>query len=408
MARRSFRIAAVLAGVIATAALGYRAFVDEQAIARTQVDGARHERAAEDALVALADLRATLHAYVAPGQGLLFWSKRSAALLDAAREHLIALDAALARFGGSVAGSLDGIDQLTTTEARARVYAARGEPLLAGDVIFAEARELFTAADEDVRKARTALGREYSRRAAALRREQAALAGGALVLWMIIALVLVPVSAPAAALDPGEWRHQLADRLKKPEDLPLKHEPAEPAEPAEPVEPTEPVLTASALRAVGEICADLSALSDVGALSGALERAADALGASGVIVWIASNDGGKLAPVATHGFDPRLVARIGAISRDSANLTAAAFRENAARVSAPEGSTPAALAVSMCGPSGPLGVLSVEFRDGTSADEASIALATIFAAQLATLAFPIAPAAAAAAPEVEGARRAAL
>jgi hypothetical protein len=71
-------------------------------------------------------------------------------------------------------------------------------------------------------------------------------------------------------------------------------------------------------------------------------------------------------------------------------LTAAAFRENAARVSAPTAATPAAIAVAMCGPSGPVGVLSAELRPGRPADAACKALATIFAAQLATLAFPVA------------------
>ena len=109
-----------------------------------------------------------------------------------------------------------------------------------------------------------------------------------------------------------------------------------------------------------------------------------------MIVWVASNDGGTLSPVATHGFDARLVARIGKVGRESSNLTAMAFRENAARVSAATASTPSAVAVAMCGPSGPVGVLSAELRAGRHADDACVALATIFAAQLATLAVPVA------------------
>jgi hypothetical protein len=94
--------------------------------------------------------------------------------------------------------------------------------------------------------------------------------------------------------------------------------------------------------------------------------------------------------VATHGFDARLVARIGKVARESSNLTAAAFRENGARVSPATATMPAAVAVAMCGPSGPVGVLSAELRAGRHADDACVALATIFAAQLATLAFPVA------------------
>ena len=133
----------------------------------------------------------------------------------------------------------------------------------------------------------------------------------------------------------------------------------------------------------------MSSLADTGALSGVLDRAAAAINATGVIVWIASNDGNTLSPVASHGFDQKLVTRIGRIARDSANLTAMAFRENVPRVSAATSTAPAALAVSLCGPTGPVGVLSVELKPDVPADEARVALATIFAAQLATLANPI-------------------
>jgi hypothetical protein len=150
-----------------------------------------------------------------------------------------------------------------------------------------------------------------------------------------------------------------------------------------------------ALQEVGEICADLSALADPGALTGALDRAATVLDASGMIVWIASNDGNSLSPVASHGFDEKMVSRIGRIPRESANLTAAAFRENVPRVSAATLTAPAALAVALCGPTGPVGVLSVELKSGVPADESRVALTTIFGAQLATLAQPIAAAPAA-------------
>ena len=118
-------------------------------------------------------------------------------------------------------------------------------------------------------------------------------------------------------------------------------------------------------------------------------RVSEMLNATGLIVWVASNDGASLSPVATHGFDPALVARIGKIPRDSANLTAAAFRDNMPKISAPHGTTPAALAVPMRGPAGPAGVLSVELKAGQTVDESKVALASVIAAQLATLAMPL-------------------
>jgi len=72
------------------------------------------------------------------------------------------------------------------------------------------------------------------------------------------------------------------------------------------------------------------------------------------------------------------------------NLTAAAFRENQPRISAVTPTTPGALAVPMCSPTGPAGVLSIELKAGQPVDEPKVALAAIIAAQLATLAMPMA------------------
>ena len=385
MARRSFRIALVLFGLTVTAGLGYRAVLDERVLSDARREGAALERSTEVATASIANLRASLHAYVAPGQGLSFWAARASGELDTLRDRLIALDTSLAASGGSLAESLDGLDQLSAAEKRARLYADRGESLLAGDVIFSEIRDLMAAAADQIAAIRQTIRRSQDQQVSGVRQEQAALALGATALWLIIALVLVPVT-PGVVKDPNEWRQNLGAALKKPEPA----EPAKPAEPVAPVTPTEPGVPLPALAKVGEICSDLSSLSDVGALSGALARAADVLGASGMIVWVASNDGGTLSPVATHGFDARLVARIGKVARESSNVTAAAFRENTARISAPTASTPASIAVAMCGPSGPVGVLSAELRAGSHADETCVVLATIFAAQLATLAFPVA------------------
>jgi hypothetical protein len=45
--------------------------------------------------------------------------------------------------------------------------------------------------------------------------------------------------------------------------------------------------------------------------------------------------------------------------------------------------------VALCGPTGTVGVLSVELKPNVPADDGRVALTTIFAAQLATLAAPL-------------------
>ena len=201
----------------------------------------------------------------------------------------------------------------------------------------------------------------------------------------MIALLLFPTEPKPAVQDPAHWRNELKETLKKP--IPVAA--PTPAVPVAPEVPVAPDVLAT-LKTVAEICGDLSALSDPGALEGALARVSALLNATGLIVWVASNDGATLAPVATHGFDPKIVARIGKIGRDSSNLTAAAFRENQPKISAVTPTTPGALAVPMCSPTGPAGVLSIELKAGQPVDEPKVALAAIVAAQLATLAMPMA------------------
>jgi len=400
MLSRSVRIACLVVGVLVTAGLAFRAFQDESSLTKTRQDAAAVDRAVDETAELLLDLRASLHAYVAPGQGLPFWGKRAQETIETLKQKLQTLDEMLAPSGESMQESLDGVDQLVAAEKRARTYVSRDEMQLAGDVIFTEIRDILAAATKQVQSLRTTLRGDSDRRAASLRTEQLILAGAAIVVWIAIALLLLPSETKPVAKDPGQWRSELKETLKKPAPAPPVVTPVAAAPPG----PAGPVIEISAIKTTSEICADLSALADTGALQGVLERVSTLLNATGLIVWVASNDGSTLSPVATYGFDPKLVARIGKIPKESANLTAAAFRENAPRMSAATGPTPAALAVPMVGPTGPAGVLSIELKSGQAVEEAKVALAAIVAAQLSTLAMPIAPTA----PTVSEAQRAAI
>ena len=147
MNRRFARVALVVAALFVTAGAGYRAWQDEMGLAVSRQSAAALERSSEATQATLADLRATLHAYVAPGQGVPFWTARAATEIDTLRTHLLSLDSAVAAAGGgSLAGSLDGIDQIASAEKRARNYVDNAQPLMAGDVIFTELRDLLDAA----------------------------------------------------------------------------------------------------------------------------------------------------------------------------------------------------------------------------------------------------------------------
>lgn len=389
MFRRTVRIVILAVGLLLTIGAGYRAFDDETSLNRERQAAAAADATVSKALELLLDTRASLHAYVAPGQGLPFWARRAQENIDTLRQTLVTLDGMTTPIGQPLSESLDAMDQLTAAEGRARNHVIRQELLLAGEVIFTEVRDLLASAANQVDSVRGHLKSRHERSAAALRTEQFMLAGGALALWILIALFLMPTEARPAVKDPAEWRNELKETLSKPIPTPAAVAPKLPETPLAPEAPLAPAVLLTAVRETSEICADLSALSDPGALQGTLARVSALLDATGLIVWIASNDGASLSPVATHGFDATLVARIGKVPRHGANLTAAAFRDNTPKISPPTATAPAALAVAMCGPTGPAGVLSVELKPGQSVDEAKVALASIVAAQLATLTMPL-------------------
>jgi hypothetical protein len=384
MHRRSVRITCLVVAVLATAGLAYRAVHVDTALTAERQSARNVDESIRTTAELLLDLRASMHAYVAPAQGLPFWGKRAQEGIETLRQQLTALDQSVAP-GGTLKESIDAVEQLAAAERRARTYVSRDEMQLAGDVIFTEVRDVLAAMTADVQSLRDGVGRDHDRRTTQIRQEQLMLAGGTLAVWIVVALLLLP-SGKAAAQDPAAWRDELKHTIERPgaPDLLLA-----PLAPQALQAPQAPDLV-GAIRQASEICADLSALADPGALPGALERVSAMLNATGLIVWVASNDGGSLSPVATHGFDPKIVNRIGKIPRDSANLTASSFRDNAAKISLPTATAPGALAVPMCGPTGPTGVLSVEMKAGQAVEEATVALAAIVGAQLATLTMPVA------------------
>ena len=257
-------------------------------------------------------------------------------------------------------------------------------------MIFTEIRDLVEATGQQMVTVQGALRQAANTRISQARREQVMLVGGGAILWLGLALVL--------ALFPATGRSQstareAANAASESFDLSLtpravtssiQESPTatfvEATAPAEPAEAPED----SRWRTLSNICKELSSVKDLSLLSDPLSRACDAIAAKDGIVWVASVDGETLTPQASHGFDPRLLERIGSIPRDSANLTGAAFRDGQPHTSNATASAPGALAVALRGPSGPVGVFSVELEPHGDMSEA-VDLATMFAAQMTPL-----------------------
>jgi cytoskeletal protein RodZ len=145
------------------------------------------------------------------------------------------------------------------------------------------------------------------------------------------------------------------------------------------------VVSAPDLLAAAHLCTKLAqahADSDVTLL---LKEASRVLGAIGVIVWTWEPETGTLTPSISDGYSDRVLSQLPMVRGDADNATAAAFRSGqTCTVAGTDGPT-SALAVPVMAPSGCVGVLAVELRNGAEHSAPVRAVATMFAAQIGRL-----------------------
>jgi len=138
-------------------------------------------------------------------------------------------------------------------------------------------------------------------------------------------------------------------------------------------------------------CSDFGRVSQARELPALLARAAAVLNAAGIIVWVADPADGSLRPALSHGYPAEALARISKLSRDADNATAEAYRSGQLQTVGGSRTAPGALVAPLLAPTGCVGVMAAEIRAGKEADQHVQALATILAAQLASL-VPVTPA----------------
>ncbi len=318
-----------MSDLLVTAGLAYRTLQDEDALNREQRAATAGVAAVNKTAELLLDLRASLHAYVAPGQGLPFWGKRAQETLDQlSAEPRHSRWHASRRVADRWPSRSTRVDQLSAAEQRARTYVSRDEMQLAGDVIFTEVRDLLAVATTQVQSVREWLDAASTigapRRSG---RNSSRSPRGVVALWIVIALLLLPTEPKPAVQDPA----RLAERAQgNAEEAHPRCAPDARCHRRHPRCPSAPDVLAT-LKTVAEICADLSALTDPGALEGALARVSALLNATG------SSSGWRrtTAPRSRRSRRTASIRRSSRASarsrRDSSNLTAAAFRENAAQ-----------------------------------------------------------------------------
>jgi hypothetical protein len=414
MMRPFVRIVVLLVTVAITAGVVWKATINEQERGRRRLASQQYDAAAADAIYQLADLRNSLHAYVAPGQSEIFWSQRAQAQLENIRQRVQELEPAVAAANLSLSVALDNLKALVAGERRARQAVRDSQPLVAGDIIFIEARDQIEHATRNLSDARQALARAASSLEASATNEQSLLIGGVIGVWIFALILLVPVPKHAAfpPTDAAELRRDTPARSAVPlsEGAELRlHEAAAAASDAPdredlrqdasavPFAPDPPILSAAAaapdapvLQSLSALCAEIGRVSDIAELEPILGRAAELMGARGLVVWMVSAGARQLEPLVAHGYDEALIARMGTIAIDDHNVTAAAFRTEAPTSTAADESGPGAVAVPLLSPAGISGVLAAEVPADADLGRAA-AVAGVIGAQLGGL-FP-APAA---------------
>jgi hypothetical protein len=143
--------------------------------------------------------------------------------------------------------------------------------------------------------------------------------------------------------------------------------------------PPEPDLLAAA-----QLCTELARVDDAQKAVPLLERAARILDAVGLVVWVWDPQATQLKPALAHGYSDRVLAQLPKVGRDTDNATAAAFRSAQTCIVNGSDLASGALVVPLMAPMGCVGVLAIELQHRSEQRQSVRALATIFAAQLAT------------------------
>jgi hypothetical protein len=389
MRNRGLRVVLLFSVLVLQAVGVYRMVQTDRGVEQVDRRGRAFDLRVRQALLTIAELSAAQQAYVAAGQGVDFWTARVSSLMQALEQDLTALrrdaqssDSARALgIAGDLARSLAQID------VRAREYLRGQQTVMASDLVFGEGLESATSCAARIDEARVREEEASDAEQARLRQFQMYLLAGTLAVGLLGLLVLLPAGRPADDLDVAPERAAApAHSMSLAFDSTVRHEPPPPAA-AEAALPS----WLPDLLAMARLCSDFGRVSQARELPGLLARAAAVLNAAGIIVWVADPADGTLRPALSHGYPAEALARMSKLPRDADNATAEAYRSGQLQTVRGSRTTPGALVAPLLAPAGCVGVMAAEIRAGKEADQHVQALATILAAQLASL-LPATPA----------------
>ena len=359
--------------LVAIGAAAFFLFRSEQQIAALKSTLRAFDVHAREATDALAELRVAQQAYVAEGQGVAFWMPKVTTLHESVAAMLSSLQQT--PLTGGAKSALDeaaaAIAEFGNVDRKARDYIKDGEPLMAGDIIFAESGETLATAARQIEMARTAEHQALDATEASLRKSEALAAGGAGAVAMLVVICLIPMARPREAEVAG---------------IGLSLNSIAPAPPVAAPLPPPVGRTAAMLKAAAALSTDLGRVRDADEMSRLLGRAATLMDATGMVIWLGSATGSDLQPMLAHGYGAQALSRMPPVPRSADNAAGAAYRTGQMQIvlSRPGGAN-GAIVAPILSADGCIGALSAEIHGGSEASESIQALATIFAAHLATV-----------------------
>lgn len=387
MRSRVVRLTLTLLAVGAIAAAAYLSWTTEQRTAKRRSDAAAFENARMTALREAFELRAAQQAYVAAGQSETFWFGKVTASVSALNTAFATINASTS--SGTARAALEAAQQalqdFEQVDRRVRSYVSSGQQLVASDLIFSDGLDTTGRITAALEQAGHAAGQDMVLAAGAARREQLIPIGAAALVVLISLLLLtsVPAQAPVVVTEAAPMPVPSHGEGLDLGSL-MRDEPKTVAEPA-PIAPAQPRFE---MQALATVCTDLARLTDTNDLPAVLERAATALDASGLVLWVADPDGKELMPVAAHGYAAKVLSRLGTLKVDAENATSSAFRTGLVQTVNADAMSHGAIAAPLVTAGGTRGVMSAEVRNDGEKQPEKLAAAAIVAAQLATLVGP--------------------
>ncbi len=417
MTNRILRTILVVLALAAQAAAGYFVVGAERqkAAARAAFDGLVRDTGRAQTLVG--ELRGAAAGLVASGQDPAEWAPKLAGLVQAAGDTLGKIDrASLSQDSAQdLAAVTEALAAFAKLADHVRNLLATEQPLTASSIVFGEAAQHLGTASAALASAAVAQGQALEREMSRLSLNEAFALGGAVAWTLIVLLVLLPRVIVEAAADSAESpvptnfglalggppaAAPVADGDGFDLDLAWRRQQETAASSPEPPHQSEREIEAdvrrdSALRLnvdaqvdlaeAARLCTDLARVREQGELAGLLARAAELLDASGIVLWIVESGGSALRPAASHGYSDHALARMKALSGRSENAVWVAFRSGRLEVVRGGRDRTGAIVAPVVTPDGCVGAVAAEVRHGAETNPSVQAVATIVAAQLASL-----------------------